>query len=55
MIATKLDINVAVILRIVFMDARRGKDRIEIQRGDAQHLEIRQVFADTVQIAAIER
>ena len=53
-IAAELHVYVAIILSIVFMYARRGEDRIEIQRGDTQLFQVRQVFANPIQIAAIK-
>ena len=54
-ITAKLRIDMAIILGIVFMYAGSFKHRIKIQRRHAKFFQIRQFFADTVQIAAIER
>ena len=54
-VAAKLRIDVAIILCIVFMYAGGFKHRVKIQRRHAELFQIRQFFADTVQIAAIER
>ncbi|VFS66976.1 Uncharacterised protein [Raoultella terrigena] len=53
-VPAKLRIDATIIFGIVFMHARRDKHRIQVQRRDAQLLEIRQLLADTVQIAAVE-
>jgi hypothetical protein len=54
-VAAKLLINVAIIFGIVFMHAGGFKHRVQVQRRDAQFFQVRQLFADTVEIAAVER
>ena len=53
-VTAKLRIHFPVIFGIVLVHARRGEDRIQVQRGYAQRLEVRQLLADTVKIAAVE-
>ncbi len=55
LIAAKLNVNVAIVCGIVLMHAWRFKHRVKVQRRHAQFLQIRQLFADAVQIAAVER
>ncbi len=54
LVAAKLRINVAIIFGIVFVYARGFKHRVEVQRRHAQFFQVRQLFADTVEIAAVE-
>jgi hypothetical protein len=54
-ITAKLLINVAIIFGIVFVHAWCFKDRVQVQRRDAQFFQVRQFFADPVQIATVKR
>ncbi len=54
LIAAKLRVDVAVIFGVIFMHAGRDKHRVEVERGDAELFQVRQLFADTVQIAAVK-
>lgn len=53
-VAAKVRIDLVIVLGIVLMHARRGKNRVQIQRRHAQLLQIRQFGADAVQIAAVK-
>ena len=53
-IAAKLRVNATVILGIVFMHAGSDKYRVQIKRRDAKLLQLRQFFADPIEIAAVE-
>src|SRR5690606_34025090 len=55
LVTTKLFVDVAIILRIVFMYAWGFKYRVQVQSRHAEFFQIRQFFADTVEIAAIKR
>ncbi|CCK05787.1 hypothetical protein BN128_4092 [Cronobacter sakazakii 696] len=54
-IAAELRIDVAIIGGVIFMHARRAEDRVEIKRRDAEFFQVRQFFADTVEIATVKR
>ena len=54
LVTAKLLVNVAIILRIVFVHAWRFKHRVQVQRRDAERFQVRQFFADTVEIAAVK-
>ena len=54
-VAAKLRIDAPIILGVVFMHAGGGEDRVQIQGGDAELLQVRQFFADAVEIPAVER
>ena len=54
LVPAKLRVNVAIILCIVFMYARGFKHRVEVERRHPQFFQVRQLFADAVEIAAVE-
>ncbi|MNG83991.1 hypothetical protein D3C79_427250 [compost metagenome] len=53
-IAAEIGIDLVIVFGIVFMHARRGENRVQVQRRDAQFLQVRQLLIDAIQIAAIE-
>ncbi|CCJ95608.1 hypothetical protein BN131_3281 [Cronobacter malonaticus 681] len=55
LIAAELRIDVAIIGGVVFMHARRAEDGVEVERRDAEFFQVRQFFADTVEIATVKR
>ena len=54
LVAAKLRVNVAIIFGIVFVYAGGFKHRVEIQGRHAQFFQVRQLFADAVEVAAVE-
>jgi hypothetical protein len=54
-IAAKLLINMTIIFGVVFMHARGFKHRVKVQRRHAQFFQVREFFADPVEIAAVKR
>ena len=54
-VAAKLRIDAPIILGIVFMHAGGGENRVQIEGGDAELLQVGKFFADAVEIAAVER
>ncbi len=53
-VAAEVRIDLVIVLGIVLMHARRGKNRVQVQRRHAQLLQVRQFAADAVQIAAVK-
>src|ERR1051326_6121363 len=53
-VATQVRVNVAVIFDIVFVIAGRGENGREIERRDAQLLQIVQLLENTLQVAPKE-
>lgn len=51
-VATELRIDAAIIFGIVFMHAGGDEYRVQIERGYAKLLEIRQFLADPIEVAA---
>jgi len=54
-VATELRIDAAIIFGIVFMHAGGDEYRVQIERGYAKLLEIRQFLADPIEVAAKKR
>ena len=54
-VAAKLRIDAPIILGIVFMHAGGGENRVQIQSGYAELLQVGKFFADAVEIPAVER
>ena len=54
LVAAKMRVDVLVVGHVVLVVRLGGEDRVEIQRGDAQLLDIIQLLRNALQVAAVE-